>query len=174
MTDIDVCDAIAERIAALWPERVLYRDFCPAGHARPSGYLYITKAGYTSLNALLVRWEMDAELELFCAADAYDISSTEELRREQARVLEAFPPPLPVGDRRVSLSAAGDGMELGSAYVKFSASWVDARPAGVPGGPGGGGAGGGGTGGEEAEIPKMEHFTWNHAGGPAKGKDEEA
>ena len=93
MTGVELCEAVAGRIAALWPERVLYRDFCPADHQRPSGYLYITRDGYASINALLVRWDVEMELELFCSTDAYDISSTEELRREQAKVLEAFPVP---------------------------------------------------------------------------------
>ena len=165
MTGIDICEAVAGRIAALWPERVLYRDFCPADHQRPSGYLYITRDGYTSLNALLVRWDVEIELELFCSTDAYDISSTEELRREQAEVLEAFPVPVPVGRRRVAVSASGDGMEQGSAYVKFTASWVEGRPAGLPGldeeHPGGAGQ----------DAPLMEHFAWDHGG--KKRKDEE-
>ena len=30
MTYQDLMEAIAGRIAKLWPERMLYRDFCPA------------------------------------------------------------------------------------------------------------------------------------------------
>ena len=41
MTYIDVLEAIAGRVASLWPERMLYRDFCPADHKRPSGFLYV-------------------------------------------------------------------------------------------------------------------------------------
>lgn len=158
MTAIDVCEAIAGRIAVLWPERILYRDFCPADHKRPSGYLYITEVGFTDLNAGLVQWRAEMELELFCATDAYDISSTEELRQDQDRVLRAFPSTLAVGDRVIPLSAKGDGMEQGSAYVKFSASWVEPRPVD----PFSGGTGGGGNpGSPRQEPPMMEHFEVN-------------
>ena len=44
MTYQDLMEAIAARIAKLWPERMLYRDFCPADHKRPSGFLYVTSA----------------------------------------------------------------------------------------------------------------------------------
>lgn len=167
MTGLDVCEAIAEKIAAIWPERILYRDFCPADHKRPSGYLYITREKPTDLNALLVRWDLEAQLELFCSTDAYDHSSTEELRADQERVLAAFPGPLAVGNRYVSLSSEGDGMETGSAFVKFSAAWTAARPGGLPGGIGGAGGPG------QPPVPLMQEFEVNGAVVPADpGKDE--
>ena len=128
-TSIDVCSAIADVLAKLWPGRMLYRDFCPVDHKRPSGFLYIVKSGFEPANISLVEWSMEAELELFCSTDEYDISSTEELRKDQEEVLLAFgAPSLQVGDRFVTLQAMGDGAELGSAYVKFTASWFDQRP----------------------------------------------
>ena len=103
MTSTDLMEALSERIAALWPERMLYRDFCPNDHKRPSGFLYVRSAGFEDVNIGLVRWSVEAELELFAATDAYTVESTEALRRDQA------PGP-------------------GSAYVSFSAAWTDVRP----------------------------------------------
>lgn len=168
MTAMNVCEAIAGKIAAIWPERILYRDFCPADHRRPSGYLYITRENPADLNAFLVKWELEAQLELFCATDAYDNSSTEALRAEQEKVLAAFTGPLAVGDRYVGLTAVGDGMEAGSAYVKFSASWTAPRQALAPGitGPDGSGSGPGSAG---QVPPLMEDFEVNGATlGPGK------
>ena len=72
---------------------------------------------------------MEAELELFCSTDAYDISSTEALRQDQEAVLLAFASlSIQVGDRWVTLTAKGDGMDMGSAFVAFSAAWMDQRP----------------------------------------------
>ena len=128
-TSIDVCNAIADVVAKLWPERMIYRDFCPADHKRPSSFLYIIKSGFEPANVSLVEWTMEAELELFCATDEYDISSTEELRQDQEAVLLSFgAPSLGVGDRHVTITVQGDGADLGSAFVKFTATWFDQRP----------------------------------------------
>lgn len=129
VTSVDVCEAIGGVIAKLWPERVLYRDFCPADHHRPSGFLYVTRSGWEPLTPGLCRWEMEASLELFCATDHYDVSSTEALRRDQEQVLLAFAPQvLEVGDRHIGLQVRGEGGEAGSAFVAFSASWYDQIP----------------------------------------------
>lgn len=129
MTSLDVCDAIHAVIAKLWPDRMIYRDFCPVNHHRPSSYLYVTDSSMTPANIAMVQWQMEARLELFCSTDEYDTSSTEELRREQEAVLLAFPAPsLQVGDRWGTLTVQGDGMDMGSAFVVFSASWFDQRP----------------------------------------------
>ena len=98
---------------------------------------------------------MEAELELFCATDEYDESSTEELRKDQEAVLLAFgTPSLKVGDRYVTFLALGDGADLGSAFVKFTASWFDQRPGyhdpedmNDP---------------VSADVPKMEDFEFNN------------
>lgn len=128
-TSMDVCNAIAAVIAELWPERMIYRDFCPVDHHRPSSYLYVTSSEMTPANISLVQWELEARLELFCATDEYDVSSTEELRKDQEAVLLAFASPsIQVGDRWVTLTAKGDGMDMGSAFVAFSAAWMDQRP----------------------------------------------
>ena len=175
MTALDLCEAVAGRLAELWPDRLLYRDFCPADHRRPSGFLYVTKNKSTDVNALLTRWDVALELELFSAADAYDLPSAEALRADQERVTGAFPSPLPVGDRRIPLTAAGDGGEAGSAFVKFSASWVEPRQGPVPGiAPPGGGGGPGGGGQEDpwdpGSVPLMEQFTINSAGAAGSGR----
>lgn len=154
-TSIDVCNAIADVVAKLWPDRTIYRDFCSAKHERPSIFLYVIKSSMEPANISLVEWTMEAELELFCATNEYDISSTEELRQNQEDVLLAFgAPSLKVGDRYVTLQALGDGAELGSAFVKFTASWFDQRPGyqdpedmNDP---------------VSADVPKMEDFEFNN------------
>lgn len=128
-TSMDVCGAIAKVVADLWPDRMIYRDFCSVDHQRPSSYLYVTKSGFADANIAMVCWEMEAELELFCATDEYDISSTEKLRQDQEAVLLAFgAPSLQVGEDWVTLTAKGDGMDMGSAFVSFSAQWFTQRP----------------------------------------------
>ena len=154
-TSVDVCNAIADVVAKLWPDRTIYRDFCSAKHERPSSFLYVIKSTMEPANISLVEWTMEAELELFCATDEYDISSTEDLRKNQEDVLLAFgAPSLKVGDRYVTLQALGDGAELGSAFVKFTASWFDQRPGyrdpedmNDP---------------VSADVPKMEDFEFNN------------
>lgn len=129
MTGMEVCDAIASVVSELWPERIIYRDFCPADHRRPSSYLYVTDSSMAAANRCLVEWTVEAQLELFCSTDEYDLSSTEALRLDQERVLLAFAAPsLQVGDRWVALTAKGDGMDMGSAFVSFSVSWYDELP----------------------------------------------
>ena len=147
ITSTAVCDAIAAVVAGLWQERMIYRDFCPADHQRPSSYLYVTQSSHAPANLSLVEWNMEASLELFCATDEYDISSTEELRADQEAVLLAFgAPSLQVGDGWVTLTAKGDGMEVGSAFVTFSASWFEAQP---------------GAEDPEKDAPLMEQFQVN-------------
>lgn len=160
VTSMDVCDAIGAELVRLWPDRFLYRDACPADHQRPSGYLYVTKSSFTPEFPWMGQWEMSAQLELFCVADEYDLSSTEELRRDQERVLMAFSAPkFHVGDRWITLEAKGDGMEAGSAFVLFTARWMDGKPEvpdpEVPYDPDNPNAPAG------ADIPKMEHFEIN-------------
>ena len=160
VTSMDVCDAIGAVLVKLWPDRFLYRDACPADHQRPSGYLYVTKSAFTPESPWTGQWEMTAQLELFCATNAYDLSSTEDLRRDQERVLLAFAAPkLHVGDRWITLAAKGEGMEAGSAFVLFSANWMDEIPSVAdpetpydpndPNAPAG------------AKIPRMENFEIN-------------
>lgn len=172
MTALDLCEAVAGRLAELWPDRLLYRDFCPADHRRPSGFLYVTKNDSTDVNALLTRWDVELELELFSAADVYDLPSTEALRADQERVTASFPSPLPVGDRRISLTAAGDGGEAGSAFVKFSASWVEPRRGAVPGiaPPADGSGGGPEDPWNPGSIPLMETFEFDSAGAAGSGQ----
>ena len=150
MTYQDLMEAIAGRIAKLWPERMLYRDFCPADHKRPSGFLYVTNASYEDANLFLVQWTFEAELTLYAATDSYDAESTEALRLDQLKVLSAFGgPALQVGDRSVVLTAGASSPGPGEAYVTFSASWIDARPAAAdPDVP-------------PSDAPLMEHYELN-------------
>lgn len=129
MTYVDVMEAIAAELAALWPERMLYRDYCPADFHRPSGFLYVTEAEFTDAALGLVEWTLEAELELRAATDAYSTESTEALREDQAAVLTRFGgPSLAVGDRHIVLDLSAPSPGPGTAYVRFSASWMDQRP----------------------------------------------
>lgn len=150
MTYQDLMEAIAGRIAKLWPERMLYRDFCPADHKRPSGFLYVTSASYEDANLFLVQWTFEAELTLYAATDSYDAESTEALRLDQLKVLSVFGgPAIQVGDRSVVLTVGAPSPGPGEAYVTFSASWIDARPAAAdPDVP-------------PSDAPLMEHYELN-------------
>lgn len=168
ITSTAVCEAIAGRIAQLWPDRYLYRDACPANFERPSGFLYMTKSKMTPSGPQQVDCLVEAQLELFCRTDAYDITSTEELRRDQEQVLLHFGgQKIQVGNRWLTLTAQGDGMEVGSAFVVFSATWRDQRPGSHdpadPNDP------------VSAAIPKMEDFEWeiNSAGQKIKNRKDE-
>ena len=98
MTYQKLTEAIAAKIAALWPERMLYRDFCPVDHKRPSSFLYVTDASYMDGNIALVEWNYEAELTLYAATDHYAAESTQALRLDQLAVLNAFAvPTLKVG-----------------------------------------------------------------------------
>lgn len=165
MTSSDLKEAIAGMIAGLWPDRMLYRDFCPADFQRPSGFLYVTSTGFTDANLGLVQWDFEAELALYAATDAYTVESTEALRADQDAVLALFGgPSIPVGDRHVTVLAAAEAPGPGVAYVSFTASWIDARPGyhdpEDPADP------------ETAKVPKMEHYEINNTAGTAgSGKE---
>ena len=129
MTYQDLMEAIAAKIAKLWPERMLYRDFCPTDFQRPSGYLYVVDASYTDVNRYLVNWNFEAELILHAATDSYTVESTEALRLDQLSVLNEFAAPnILVGGRSIILKVAAETPGPGEAYVKFSAQWIDQRP----------------------------------------------
>ena len=137
----------------MWPDRMLYRDFCPTDFQRPSGFLYVTRAGWTDANLGLVRWEYEAELALYAATDSWTVESTEALRAAQLAVLTRFSGPgIQVGDRSVILLAEAEAPGPGVAYVRFTASWLDSRPGYVdqdtaPE--------------EESGVPRMEQFEFH-------------
>lgn len=128
MNQVDVIEAIAAKVAGLWPKRIIYRDFCPDKFKRPSSYLYVTQAEYADAAIGLVQWTFRAEMELFSEKDYYDVESTEKLRQEQAQVQGLFGMPLQVGDRHIFIDTAAEAPGPGVAYVTFSASWMDSRP----------------------------------------------
>lgn len=129
MTYQDLMEAIAAKVAKLWPARMLYRDFCPADFQRPSSFLYVVDASYTDANRYLVNWNFEAELTLYSETDSYTVESTEALRMDQLAVLNAFADPnIQVGDRSIMLQTAAEAPGPGEAYVKFTAQWTDQRP----------------------------------------------
>lgn len=129
MTYQELTEAIAAKIAALWPDRMLYRDHCPVDFQRPSGFLYVTDASYADASIGLVEWNYEAELLLYAATDRYTVESTEALRQDQLAVLNAFAlPHLRIGDRSILIHTAAEAPGPGEAYVRFSASWMDSRP----------------------------------------------
>lgn len=165
MTYQKLTEAIAAKISALWPERMLYRDFCPVDHKRPSSFLYVTDASYMDGNIALVEWNYEAELTLYAATDHYAAESTQALRLDQLAVLNAFAvPTLKVGDRTVAVQAAAEAPGPGEAYVRFSAQWVDSRPGYVDENTAPESGGG---------VPRMENYTLKVGGTPPadKGKD---
>lgn len=148
MTYIDVMEAIADKIVKLWPDRMLYRDFCPVDFQRPSGFLYVQEAEYTDAALGLVRWKMQAELMLFSETSEYSIENTEQLRRDQLRVLSAFGGSgLAVEDRHITVHVTADAPGPGEAYVTFKSDWFDSRP--------------GYQDPEEAAAPRMENYELN-------------
>lgn len=129
MTYQDLTEAIASKIAALWPKRMLYRDFCPVDFKRPSSFLYVVDASYTDANRYLVNWTYEAELTLHASTDDYSVESTEALRMDQLAVLNAFADPdLRIGDRSILVNVAAAAPGPGEAYVTFTAAWTDTRP----------------------------------------------
>ena len=165
MTYQELMETIAARVAALWPERTLYRDFCPVDFKRPSGFLYVTQADRADANLGLVRWDFAAELTLFAATDSYTAESTEALRAGQNAGLTLFAgPSIQVGDRKIAVYATASAPGPGEAYVTFTASWIDARPGyHDPEDP---------NDQQTAGIPLMEHFEINNPAGTAgNGKE---
>ena len=129
MTYIDLMETIAGMISKLWPKRMLYRDFCPTDFQRPSGFLYVTNAGFNDINIGLVKWNFEAELTLYAETDSYTVESTEALRMDQLAVLNAFADPnIQVGNRSIMLKTSAEAPGPGEAYVKFTAQWTDQRP----------------------------------------------
>lgn len=156
MNQIDVLEAIASKLIQIWPDRMIYRDFCPVDHERPSSFLYVQDAGYRDAALGLVEWSVQAELELFAATDQYDVESTEELREDQAAVLALFTGPgLAVGDRHIRLETTADTPGAGSAFVSFYVTWMDSRP---------GYQDASTTPPEAGGVPWMEHFQINQTG----------
>lgn len=143
MTQVDIIEAIAGVLARLWPDRMVYRDFCPVDHKRPSTFLYCTTAEYNFAFLGGVEWTVEAEAQLFSAVDHYDVESTEQLRQDQAAVLAQFGRPIQINDRHILILAKAQAPGPGVAVVTFSASWMDTAP--------------GFERGEEA--PLMEHYT---------------
>ncbi len=129
MTYQDLMEAIAAEISDQFPDRMIYRDFCPTAHQRPSFFLYVTNAAFSDAAIGLVQWEFEAELTLFAAKDEYDMESTEVLRMDQLAVMNLFGgPSLKVNDRSVPLTVSAPSPGAGEAYVIFTAKWIDQRP----------------------------------------------
>lgn len=165
MTYQDLTEAIASKIAALFPQRMLYRDFCPVNFQRPSGFLYVTDASYADANIAMVMWHFEAELALYAATDDYTVESTEALRKDQLPVLNAFAiPAIQVSDRAILVNVAAEAPGPGEAYVRFSAEWMDSRPGYVDAD----------TAPEsQSGVPLMEHYTLQVGTTPPARNDKE-
>ena len=151
MTYLDVTEAIAGKIAALWPDRTLYRDVCPADFDRPAGLLSVQEAGFADAGAGLVQWKLKAALRLYAAGGE---CGAEQLRADQLAVLAAFGGPgLPVAGRHVAVKAAAGAPTPGEVPLTLKVSWYDTRPGYVDAEaePGEGSPG----------TPQMEQFTLN-------------
>lgn len=129
MTYQDYMEGVATRLAERFPDRMIYRDYCPVDFQRPSLFLYVRNADYKTLNRGTVEWQVELVCLLYCSTDEYDIESTEELRLDQMAVLQLFGgPALQVGDRHIITQVAADTPGAGEATVTFLARWSDVRP----------------------------------------------
>lgn len=124
---IELAEAVAEVLSARWPERVVYRDVCPAEFERPSFFLYVAAAEPTDANADLIRWTAELRLIIYDQKDDHYETSSERLLAVQAEVFRLLSVPIPVGDRRIKVNAKGDGRDPGEAYASLAATWLDAR-----------------------------------------------
>lgn len=132
MTAEDLAEAIAERVAGKWPERIIYRDVCPENFDRPSFFLQTLECEPEDANASLVSWDAKLLLILYDEKDDHYETSSERLQAIQTEIFRLFAAPLRVGDRVVLVHAKGVGREPGEAYVELSSSWMDGRDTGAP------------------------------------------
>lgn len=134
MTQIDfagVAEAIAGVLARQWPDRVIYRDVCPAGYEQPSFFLQCVKTSSRPENHCLWRYQADYLLVQYDRRDEYYEVSAERLLREQVQVLALFSSPvLEVAGRYPAVTAvAGEGRDPDAAFITLQAEWLGPPPA---------------------------------------------
>ncbi len=148
MTPRELMEGVALRLAALWPERVIYREVCPDDHQRPSAYVQVLEADPQRANLLLVRWRVRLLVTLWRPLDDYGLASEEALLGDKFDAMAALlGTPLAVGDRHITLQAADKGQDPGdgAGFVEVTAEWTDALPGAPNSDPPG-------------EAPLMEHI----------------
>ncbi|MBC5736078.1 hypothetical protein [Lawsonibacter faecis] len=129
MTLMELGDALGERICSRWPDRIIYRDVCPADFERPSFFLQMTRAEASDANALLQGWDAEWSLEIFDEKDDDYVSSSERLMETQAAVLTLFGAGyVRCCGRAVSVLAVAEGREPESAFVTLRCNWFAGRP----------------------------------------------
>lgn len=129
MTLMELGDALAERICSRWPDRLIYRDVCPADYARPSFFLQMTRAEASDVNTLLQGWDAEWSLEIFDEKDDDYVTSSERLMETQAAVLALFGAGyVRCCGRAVSVLAVAEGREPEAAFVTFRCNWYAGRP----------------------------------------------
>lgn len=148
MTSTTVVDAIADILAKRWPDRLIYQNFCPKDFARPALFLWSGKLNQEDINIALVSVELELQLDIVVDVDDYHVSSTEDLRQDQAEVLALFAAPktkvsnLGTGEERyIEIQARAEGQDPDVSSVLFTARWFDTRP------------------GQGEMAPPMEHYT---------------
>lgn len=126
ITFADVSESIAAVLAKQWPDRIIYRDVCPAKFKRPSFFIQCVKTSLTPENRALSRYQADYLLTQFDEKDDYYEVSAERLLEEQVQVLALFSAPvLEVRGRFPSVTAvAGEGRDPDAAFVTIHAEWV--------------------------------------------------
>lgn len=153
MNYYDIALAVNRRLVKTWPEWPVYMDVCPEQFQRPSFWLHDLKASQVAETPFLVRRTMTGMLTAFDKADDHYEVSAERLMLLQAKVMDELTPPLPVGDRYVTLSLELAPREPGDGLLSFSAEWLDDNIA-APG----------------EDAPAMERFAFDFH---AKNTEEE-
>ena len=148
MTYYDIVLAVNRRLTEKWPQWPVYVDVCPEDFQRPGFWLHDLKAAQTVQTPFLVRRDLTGQLTVFDQADDHYEVSAERLMQVQAAVMDALTPPLPVGDRYVTLGLSLAPRDPGEGSLAFSAEWLDDNIAG--------------QGGED--TPLMEHFAFSFNG----------
>ena len=125
MTYYDIVIAVNRRLVEQWPEWLVYIDVCPENFQRPSFWLHDLKASQTVQTPFLVRRELTGQLTVFDQTDDHYEVSAERLMQVQAQVMDILTPPLPVGDRYVTLGLTLAPRDPGEGTLAFSAEWLD-------------------------------------------------
>lgn len=130
ITFADISDAIAAVLAGQWPDRIIYRDVCPACYEQPSFFLQCVKTSAEPENRCLWRCQADYLLIQYDRRDEYYEVSAERLLKEQVRVLALFSAPvLEVAGRYPSVAAvAGEGRDPDAAFVTIHVQWLGPAP----------------------------------------------
>lgn len=124
----DILDAINLRLLELWPERTVYVEACPVDFDRPSTWLQVQSHDQVDAGRFLLRHTAVILLTLFDEQDDHYEANWQRLSRETDEVMHLLTPPLPVGDRHISLTMKRLPRDPDHAQVQLTAVWMDTMP----------------------------------------------